>query len=204
MENFLVQTNENLENKISLDSKTEAFGFKKETGMSCAVQSEKKGSKLEIKDIHKNLFNDFQRASDKGIHHKIENLEKTNKAEPIPKDKNFQTQISKFSKLHKNSDNLNSGPKSKDSKTEQNIHTYLKEVQRRTSEQEPATSIQSKLPVKLNIGFRNMINLPFQFTAQQLSDELIKKIKERNMIRIGASDNLSLIIVFMHRGLRRS
>lgn len=45
---------------------------------------------------------------------------------------------------------------------------------------------------------------PYIFTPNELAKEVLRIVLERNKKMIGISDNLTLIIVFLHRGLRKS
>ncbi len=117
-------------------------------------------------------------------------------------DKQNLLAISKFSRQQKNFDTLGfRNPK--ESKDEQNINDYLKEVQRKASERN-TKSTYVKPKTKPDVDYRLLVKIPFQFTAQKLSEEVLKKVKDFNLSHIGASDNLSLLIVFLHRGLHRA
>lgn len=52
-------------------------------------------------------------------------------------------------------------------------------------------------------NLRKLIILPYVFTPQQLSEEILKKVRDKNLSTLGCSDNLSLVVVFLHRGLKK-
>lgn len=120
---------------------------------------------------------------------------------PTCGDKHNLLSISKFSRQQKNFDSL-VVRQAKESKEEQNINAYLKEVQRKASERNIKSS-SSKPKPQTDFDYRPLVRNPFQFTAQKLSEEVLRKVKDANLAYLGASDNLSLLIVFLHRGLRR-
>ena len=47
-------------------------------------------------------------------------------------------------------------------------------------------------------------NLPFNFMPEKIAEDVLAKIKKKNIEHLSSCDNLSLIIIFLHRGLKRS
>lgn len=206
IDHVLLQTNEQLSSKHKTNEKTaQEPVFKNSKNLVHHYASNERVVPNKLKDVRAPTPFELPRSSKKKplerpLIFKNDALVHDNLT-PTGGDKHNLLSISKFSRQQKNFDTLVIRH-AKESKDEQNINAYLKEVQRKASERN-TKGTSAKPNANPEADYRSLVRTPFQFTAQKLSEEVLKKIKDANLAHIGASDNLSLIIVFLHRGLRR-
>lgn len=63
----------------------------------------------------------------------------------------------------------------------------------------------SKYPLlEKELDFEKSVNFMYNFTPYQLAKEILKVVQDRNMKKFGRCDNMTLMIVFLHRGLQKT
>ena len=155
------------------------------------LKNSKKGPVEETKEIARVYAKEAPKAFSKSQRDKLpkprpHNDEATNPTAPKPP-QSFG-QHARFADL-----NLNPPPKDRD-------HKSLINPQRSGVKSRPAGEQRQR---DFTASPRDRISLPYTFTPQQLAAEALRTIRERNTAALGGSDNLSLTIVFLHRGLKR-